>query len=336
MICFTAFTRRGVALALRARDALGEGQVWTLPKFRQEGVECYESLSDWTEEQFAQNHDLVFVGAAGIAVRSIAPCVRDKWSDPAVLSMDEQGNYVIPLLSGHAGGANRLARRLSRLIGAVPVISTATDLHQLFAVDEWAVRSGIPVADPAAAKAISAALLEGEKLGFFSELSHGPLPEGFEERPFAPDLALTCRAAERFPERTLVLHPRLLTVGLGCKAGTSTDALEEAVSSVLREHGLARESVATLASIDLKRGEAGLLALSERWGVPLSFYSAEALSDLPGVFTASDFVQSVTGVDNVCERSAVLSAGNGALMVLKTRFPGITVAVARRDCFFEF
>lgn len=336
MICFTAFTRRGVALALRLCSALGEGEVWALPKFRQAGLLCYESLADWTEQKFAQNYDMVFVGATGIAVRSIAPHVRDKWSDPAVLSVDEWGSYVIPLLSGHAGGANRLARRLAGLIGAVPVISTATDLNHLFAVDEWAVRNSIPVTKPNAAKAISAALLEGERVGFASELPHGPLPDGVEERPFAPDFALTCRVKTRFPDRTLVLHPRLLTVGIGCRTGTSVDTLEEAVCAVLSEHGLAWESVAALASIDLKRAEAGLWALAERWGVPIYFYSAGELADLPGVFTGSTFVESVTGVDNVCERSAVLCAGNGKLMVLKTCFPGITVAIARKDCFYEF
>lgn len=336
MICFTGFTRQGVALALRLCSALGEGEVWALPKFRQVGLLCYESLSDWTEEKFAQDYDMVFVGATGIAVRAIAPYVCDKWSDPAVLSVDELGCYVIPLLSGHAGGANRLARHLAALIGAVPVISTATDLHHLFSVDEWAVRQGIPVTDPEAAKAVSAALLEGERVGFASELPHGPLPEGVEERPFAPDFALTCRTGGRFPDRTLVLHPRLLTVGIGCKAGTGVDALERAVKAVLSEHGLAWESVAALASIDLKRSEAGLWKLAERWGLPIYFYSAEELSLLPGVFTGSPFVESVTGVDNVCERSAVLSAVNGKLMVLKTCFPGVTVAVARKDCFFEF
>lgn len=336
MIRLTAFTLRGVELALHICSALGEGEVWTLPKFQREGVRCYRALSDWTEEQFAQKYDLIFVGATGIAVRSIAPHVRDKWSDPAVLSVDELGCYVIPLLSGHAGGANRLARRLAALMGAQPVITTATDLNQLFAVDEWAVRQGIPVTDPEAAKAISAALLEGEEVGFASELPHGPLPDGVRERPARPDFALTCRAGERFPAGTLVLHPRLLTVGIGCRRGTGVEELEAAVCAVLTEHGLARESVAAFASIDLKRSEAGLHALAERWAVPLSFYSAGELADLPGVFTASEFVRSVTGVDNVCERSALLCAEGGQLLAFKTALDGVTVAVARRPCFYEF
>ena len=335
-LCCTAFTRRGIELAQRICSALGEGEVWSLPKFASMGTECYTSLSDWTEDVFAQKHDLLFVGAAGIAVRAIAPCVRDKWSDPAVLSVDELGSYVIPLLSGHAGGANRLARRIAGCIGATPVISTATDLNQIFAVDEWAVRNGIPVTDKTAAKAISAALLEGEQLRFASELPHGPLPLGFSANAFEPDLALTCRRRERFPEKALVLHPRLLTVGLGCRRGTEVEVIEKAVLTVLQDHGLSPESVEAFASITLKQDEPGFQALSERWQLPFHFYTPEELRNLPGVFTASPFVESVTGVDNVCERSAVLCAQGGHLMALKTPMGAVTVAVARRECFFEF
>lgn len=332
----TAFTLRGVALALRLRDLLGEGQVWTKEKFKENGILCYNSLSHWTGEQFRLGNDIIFVSAAGIAVRAIAPYVRDKLTDPAVVSVDELGQFVVPLLSGHVGGANRLARRVANLLGAVPVISTATDLNRCFAVDEWAAAQGMTIENRSAAKAVSAALLAGESVGFWSELPHDQLPEGVTDNPGVPGFAVTCETETRFPAGMLVLHPQLLAVGIGCKKDLPPEQVEETVSMVLKEHNLSPKSVFALASIDLKQDEEGIRRLGMRWGVPCRFYSAAQLTGVPGNFTPSSFVQTVTGVDNVCERSAVLCAENGELLVHKTARNGVTVAVARKPCFVRF
>lgn len=335
-LALTAFTRRGVTLALRLRDLLGEGEVWTLVQFAREGVRVYASLSDWTAERFAQNYGLVYVGAVGIAVRAIAPCVRDKRTDPPVLAVDEGGRWVVPLLSGHVGGANALARRAAALLGAEAVLTTATDVRGLFAVDQWAAEHGMTIPDPAAAKRVSAALLEGRTVGFVSELPHGPLPAQVAEGESVPGFAVSCRGGDCFPPGMLVLHPKLLSVGVGCKRGTSVQRLEAAVRGALLDAHLALESMEALASIDRKSDEPGLLALAERWGVPCRFYTADELRAVPGAFTASAFVQSVTGVDNVCERSAVRSAEGGTLLVRRRAGDGVTVAVARKVCFYSF
>lgn len=335
-IALTAFTRRGVTLALRIQDVLGEGIVWTLPKFARAGVFCYDFLSQWTEERFAAGDDLIFVGAAGIAVRSIAPFLRDKRSDPAVLVMDEGGRFVIPILSGHVGGANALAHRVAQAIGAVPVITTATDVNGRFAVDQWAAEHDISIPNPAAAKAISAALLAGKTVGFWSELPHGPLPQGVAEGIMIPGFALTCQEDSRFPAGALVLHPKLLTIGVGCKRGVQAECLEKALTSALSERNLSQDSIAALATIDRKRDEPGLLELAQKWRLPLRCFSAEELNAVPGAFTQSAFVRSVTGVDNVCERSAVLAAEGGELLVPKRAGDGITVAIAQKKVIYDF
>ena len=161
-----AFTRRGAALGRSLADALG-GTLHVPARFAPEvGAEAYFSLEGWTAWAWARADALVFVGAAGIAVRAIAPHVRDKFSDPAVVSVDEAGRFAVPLLSGHVGGANELARRVAALTGGQAAVSTATDVNGLFAVDVWARERGMAITDRALAKEVSAALLEGRPVGF--------------------------------------------------------------------------------------------------------------------------------------------------------------------------
>ena len=128
-------------------------------------------LSEWTKGGFSADDALIFVGACGIAVRSIAPYVRDKFQDPAVVCVDEAGQFVIPLLSGHVGGANRLAEMVASGIGAVPVVTTATDVEKKFAVDVFAKDHGFVITDRKLAKEISADILAGEPVGVFSQIS---------------------------------------------------------------------------------------------------------------------------------------------------------------------
>ncbi|MCD7888157.1 MAG: cobalamin biosynthesis protein [Clostridiales bacterium] len=334
-LVLTAFTQRGTALACRLAAALG-GTVYTLPKFQREGTETYVSLSQWTGERFAAGDDIIFVSAVGVAVRTIAPFLQDKFVDPAILAVDEAGRFVVPILSGHVGGANRLARQVGQIIGATAVVSTATDVNGRFAVDEWAAARGLPITDRVAAKAISAALLAGEPVGFASEFPHDPLPEGVTEEPITPGFAVTCRSDSAFPAGTLVLHPRALAVGIGCKKNLPSERVAEVVSDLLRRRGLALESVCCLASIDLKREDAGIRRLAEQLDVPCLFYTAEELAAAEGTFPGSAFVRSVTGVDSVCDRAACLAAEGGPLLVEKTARDGVTVAVARRDYFVRF
>ncbi|MCD8050233.1 MAG: cobalt-precorrin 5A hydrolase [Clostridiales bacterium] len=334
-LVLTAFTQRGTTLACRIASVLG-GQVYTLPKFRREGMNTYSSLSRWTGEHFAAGDDIIFVSAVGIAVRAVAPYLQDKFTDPAILAVDEAGQFVVPVLSGHVGGANRLARQVAQSIGATAVISTATDVNGRFAVDEWAAAQGLPITDRVAAKAISAALLAGEPVGFTSEFSHEPLPDGVTEGKTVPGFALTCREDDAFPVGTLVLHPKVLAVGIGCKKNLPPERVGEAVLAVFHRRGLALESVSCLTSIDLKREDAGIRLLAERLNVPCRFYTAEELTAAEGDFSGSAFVHSVTGVGSVCDRAACLAAENGTLLVEKTACDGVTVAVARRDYFVRF
>lgn len=360
-------------------DEIELGHVSSRERGSGDGLEpLQESLRQWTEDAFAGCDALVYVGATGIAVRSIAPFLRSKTSDPAVLCVDELGKFVIPLVSGHIGGANALAAQLADELGAVAVITTATDLNGRFAVDVFARKNRLWISDMKLAKLISADVLDGQRIGFVSDFPvAGEAPKELEvaEAPKLPKEPETAEALEnnipargvrecrrgicvtldetKHPyEQTLTLVPRIVSVGVGCKKGTDPSAIERKIYAALCSCGLSIHSVERLASIDLKAREPGLCAFARKHGIEFVTYTAQELLDAPGEFSESLFVESVTGVSNVCERSAVLASGSGKptkhsdiqtgehsamlasggkLIQRKIAEDGVTVALAVRD-----
>ena len=324
-----AFTKAGCALAKKLADGLGlgSGSVCGPARFADElGIDAYGSLDAWTQAHFTTDDALIFVGASGIAVRAIAPHVRDKFSDPAVVSVDEAGRFVVPLLSGHVGGANELAREVAAITGGQAAVSTATDVNGLFAVDEWAARHGFAILERSIAKEISAALLDGRPVGFRSDFELDEKPSSVTEG--AADIGFVVSlddSAMPFP-RTLHLVPRVATVGVGCRKGTDPSALEQAVADALAEANVSAKAVTAIASIDVKKDELAILELASKMGWSPVFYTADELAAVPGEFSSSDFVKRTVGVDNVCERAACASGGE--LVLGKQAGGGITVAIA--------
>ena len=324
-LAFAAFTQRGEALARRLAEQFG-GSVTRIDKGN--------SLTAWTAQAFTACEGLVFVGAVGIAVRAIAPHLRHKSTDPAVVAMDEGGRFAIPLVSGHLGGANQLAQEIAAYLGATPVITTATDGRGLFAVDSWAKAQGCLVKEPERIKLVSSKVLDGKQISL-----HCPWPI-FGEKPEEVFLAEEgeCDAAVTFDrEKNSALHliPKALTLGVGCRKGTSQADLESAWQAFLTEQKFALEAFGQAASIDLKAHEPGLLAFCAAHGWDLQTYSAEELAQVPGDFTPSPFVAQVTGVDNVCERAAIRASG-GVLRQKKWKGTGVTFAVALAPLHFDW
>lgn len=321
---FLAFTDRGESLARDLARALG-GEAMRSGK--------PETLREWTEKRFVSGGALVFVGAVGIAVRAIAPYVDKKWKDPAVVAVDECGRFAIPLLSGHLGGANRLARAIAELCGATPVVTTATDLHGLFAVDDWARTQNLRVVEPERIRTVSAKVLAGGTLHLYSRFPIEGTPPDEVELLSAPPAGESSPASDVFLSvhrengESLHLAPRAVVLGVGCRRGISRESIEDAFAAFLAESGLLPQSVRAVASIDLKKDEEGLLAFCRAHGWPLETRSAQELNETPGGFTPSPFVQSVTGTDNVCERSAAAVSG-GKILHRKRSLGGVTMAAA--------
>lgn len=322
------FTEGGKALAQRLSGTLNA----SLEK--PASGELYPRVAD-----LFQNSDaLLFIGACGIAVRAIAPLVVSKTSDPAVVVMDEQGKYIIPLLSGHIGGANQLAHRLAAMTGGTAVITTATDVNGRFSVDAWAARHGLYMDSMKNAKAFSARILQKD-LPLYSDFAcSGALPSGlFWGKEGEVGVAVTCRTSVQPFSVSLRVVPRILHVGIGCKKGTPEASIHAAIQQALAQESLDPHAVCSLASIDVKKNEDGLLRCALALGLPLRFYTAQELEAVEGRFSASPYVKSIVGVDNVCERAACKSAGSGAMLLLsKTILNGVTVAVAQEKWSVSF
>ena len=299
-----------------------------------------ESLRSWTGKQFAACDALIFIGATGIAVRAIAPFVKSKAEDPAVLCMDDQGNYVISLLSGHLGGANELAREVAALCGAVPVVTTATDAGKRFSVDDYARRENLYLDNLVLAKRISAEILENRAVGLYSEFEiSGRIPEELSLRKQG-EIGISIALDEKIAafSKTLHLIPRIAVLGIGCRKGTAKEQIESLVKKICKEKEISVHSIGKVASIDLKKEEAGLLGFCRDLGLPLLTYGSEELAGVccEDGFSESEFVKSVTGVGNVCERCALKASGQNKLFERKRGENGVTAAIALVDYQVKF
>lgn len=307
------------------------------------------SLRDWTGRRFAESDAIIFIGACGIAVRSIAPFVSSKKTDPAVVVIDEQGKFAISLLSGHIGGANELTEEISNLLHATPVITTATDINNKFAVDVFAKTNGCYISDMTMAKEISAALINGNSVGFASDFPWvGEIPKELQlldeedETKEKPEMGIyVTNSYLKHPfVHTLYLVPKIITLGVGCKKDTPADIVEKVVRKACDELLIPSVSMELVASIDLKKEEQGILEYCKERNLPFETYSAEQLKEVEGSFAESKFVEETTGVDNVCERSAILGSSKHGeksnLILRKYAEDGVTAALARRKWSVQF
>jgi len=298
------------------------------------GISVQGSLSDGIGEWFGKVDAVVFFCAVGIAVRMIAPYLHHKSVDPAVVAIDEAGKFCIPILSGHMGGANELAKRIAAGLGAVSVITTATDRENKFSVDDFARKNKLTISSWELAKEISADILEGKYIKMDSEYPvGGECPREVQLSEGLTGKGRICISPHvltgRYTEKILQLIPKWYVVGIGCRKDTAKGQIAAAVEKFLEEEGILPEAVESLASIDLKKGEQGLLDYCREKELPFLTYPAEVLQRAEGAFSESAFVEQVTGVSCVCERSAV-TAAQGELLCRKRIYGGVTIALAAR------
>lgn len=297
------------------------------------------TAADHVKECFCKDA-LIFIGAAGIAVRMIAPLVCHKTTDPCVLVLDELGKFVIPVLSGHIGGGNELALKIAGYLESTPAITTATDINHLFAVDSFAAKNQLTIDSLPLAKHISAALLAGQAVSICSDQKiRGILPDCLtlcspKEIPkTAYSIRITANTKNpctqtAFPDNTLRLIPKCIILGIGCRKGTCCQQIEDMVLSSLEDYALDIRSVFGVASIDLKEKETGLLQFCKKYRLSFTTYTAAELEQVSGSLSSSDFVKKVTGVSNICERSALAGNNKARLIMPKQAGNGVTAAAA--------
>lgn len=315
-LAIIALTRGGRELAARLA-----------PRLQAEVIDsCPLGLAQTLAQIWPCCRGLVLIMAAGIAVRGLAPLLRDKLTDPGVVVLDETGRFAVSLLSGHLGGGNALARQVAALTGGQAVITTASDSLGLTALDLWARHHSLVLAQ-GTLTATSAALVNNGAIKVFSDLP-GDLPPDFTvvTNPAQAELIISNRLPAAGSCQT-VLCPRNLTMGIGCNRGTSAMQIEAAAQGTCRQSGLFFQAVGRLASIDLKQDEQGLLQFAAAHGLDLQWYDADLLNSVPGV-SLSSAAKKATGAQAVAEPAALLAAGHHTLLIRKTKWKDVTIALA--------
>jgi cobalt-precorrin 5A hydrolase len=334
-------TRGALALGRRLSPCLPGCDLYLNRRFEADAAQnehwIEPPLGELAAELFRRYDCLVWIMACGIVVRGIAPLLRDKASDPAVLVIDERGRFVVSLLSGHLGRANDDARRIATLLGAEPVITTATDVAGSLAVDTLAMRLDCAIDDLEAAKRVTAEIVDGGPVGLTvpwpldTALPDNILPVWAEDdlREYRGLIVVSETPPERRHRDQVWLIPRRIVAGVGCRRGKCAADIVAAIRSALDEAALDIRALCALASINLKADEAGLIDAAQSLGVPLRIVSRDDVERLDAAYGASEFVRSAIGVGGVCEPAALLCSG-GPLIAPKRGGNGVTVALARR------
>lgn len=346
-VAIISVTKNGARLAGRLAGRLGcEAELYAKTgRGEAAAATAYDSLSELVGAICANYDGLIFIMAAGIVVRVIAPHIRDKRSDPAVVVMDETGQYAISLLSGHLGGANDLAWQVARAVGAKPVITTATDVLQRPAADVLAVRLGLKIEPFDRLKAINAAIVDGEQVAFFIDRDlanldyylHLAADAGVEladmERLDAGEYAAAVVVTDKqltLQKQHIFLRPPTLAVGVGCRRGATGADIQAALGDACRRIGRSKLSIAAIGTCPAKENEPGLVAAAQELATQLKVFGNEELQrciDRHQLAT-SDFVKQQIGVGNVCESAALLAGQANQLLLPKTVYNNITIAIA--------
>jgi len=344
-----AVTPNGAKLADRLADSLPDADIYVSQNLAEKKSShlVFERLSAALEEKFRQYTGHIFIMSTGIVVRLLAPLIQTKTRDPAVVVVDDRGKNAISLLSGHIGGANELTRKIAPIIEANPVVTTATDINEVPAIDLLAMAKELVIENPDAIKTVNMALLRGEKIRVhdpfyfladsltnsesrtYRDFMYHIHKKSQENEIINNSFVYIDDAVVELPPQVLILRPPSLVAGIGCNRDTAGEEISAHLKAVLESHRLASASLKCLASIDVKDGEAGLIAVAESLDLPIVFFKREELNQVKGIKNPSPVVEKHVGVKSVCEAAAILAARNGTLIVPKQTTKNVTLAIAR-------
>lgn len=349
-IVIITITRNGARLGARLKSGFAEADFYALPKYLgtagKSALALEEELGSLFERLWPDVDGFVCIMATGIVIRSIAPFLKSKTSDPAVVVMDDAGKFSISLLSGHLGGANELAERCAFIAGARAVITTATDANGLPSFDMLARENGWIIEDISRIKTLNALLLDDEKIavvddtGLVRAFFHGQGRLQFHDsfiaglRSEAKGFLFVTNSIippQLRAESLLVLRPKNIALGIGCNSGTSADEIEGVIFSCLKRLLLSPASIAVIATAEAKRGEAGLIETAERFAVPLICYSSHELNDVDVPSPPSDHALEAIGAKGVAEPAAIIASAGGRLLLKKIKSGNVTLAIAEKE-----
>lgn len=297
---------------------------------------CKEfKIKDAAENAFIKDTPIVFITSTGIAVRAIAPFIRSKTTDPAVIVIDSCSKYVISLLSGHLGGANKLTEEIAILLKAIPIITTATDNMGIKAPDIIAKENNLVIDSLKAAKDIAALLVEGRDVGFLEDEETIKLPKGYVDynKPWQGLVYVTDKTFEEKKDfyltdkKYLKLIKRDIILGIGCKKNYDENEMKQKVLNVLIKLNIDKRAVKTIATVDIKKEEKAIIELSKELKCDMVTYSVEDLKKVAYKYQGSEFVEKTIGVKAVCEPCVELSLGK--LITGKLNLEGMTLCIGR-------
>jgi cobalt-precorrin 5A hydrolase len=340
-IAIWVITPNGVNIARRIAALLPDADAHMSGRLNEAAIEklTFDKLSEEIAEKFNKYSGHIFIMSTGIVVRVIAPLIQNKTKDPAIVVIDDLGKHAISLLSGHLGGANALTLQVAEIIGARPVITTATDVNRRPAIDVLAKEKNMVIENPRAIKTVNMALLTDQKV-----YVHDRFAMLQDEIPNAIQLAeevliklkdhtaaifVGDRQIELSPH-VLILRPATLVAGIGCNRNTPMEEIKDLLVEVLKKNNLANGCLNRIATIDLKADEPGLIELAKDLNLPIEFYSRDELNSVKDIQTPSTMVEKHVGVKSVCEAAAILASQMGSLIVSKQTTPNVTVAIARK------
>lgn len=349
-----AITKHGAAMARRLAERLPGSDLYLMDKFAQgdegeKGIRLFSgSVRGVLADLFRRYDGLVLFISLGATVRMLAPLLKDKKTDPAVVVVDDRGMHAISVLSGHLGGANTLARRVASLLGARPVITTASDVSRTIAVDLFGRAFGWEIENFDKVTPVSAAVVNEERVAVVQESGEPdwwpydtPLPGNIRvyrsaEEALAADfdaaLVVTHRLLTGEEETALLANgvlyrPKVIVLGIGCNRGTPMEEIEGVVLDTLEQLRLSVKSVRNIATIELKKDEPGLIALAEKYGWPIDVYTPEELNSVP-LEDPSETVFRYTGAYGVSEPAALLSSGADSPLLRKKKSGNVTLSIA--------
>lgn len=343
-IALFCLTPGGVALAQRLRD-LVPLTCFTSEKLLQPGfIPFGGSFARTVEQAFSEYSALVFIAATGIVVRVIAPLLNDKLHDPAVVVMDERAEHVISLLSGHLGGANELTRQIAQLLNADPVITTATDVNQLAALDTLAAKLDATLLDfRQTVKTINQMLVSQKRVGLWWDRDFTQNAERYDTRGFihvdnldalpALDALVCVTLRDVLPTQAIPLYklvPKRVVAGIGCRRDTPPQTVAKLLNQQLAENHFDPLALRAIGSVSLKQDEPALLELAQRCQIPFNIFSVDQLAEHEKRFPASEFVRQTVGVGSVSQPAAWLMS-NGNLVGNTLREQGVTITLGVSD-----
>ena len=331
-------TKSGAELGRKLSDKIPGSVLYTLPgRGDYLSEEIKGSLKEFTASVFNQYDIIIFIMATGIVVRTISGLINDKETDPGVLVMDEKGKFVISLLSGHLGGANMGAEYVAGLTGATAVITTATDVNGMVSPDMLAVKLGAVIDDMSICKTVTAVMVNGGRVALLP-YNDMDIPHPYVSDAESADalVCITNRIAEMRKARSkgkpaVILVPRNIVIGAGCRKGCDPSALQGFIEEELNLLGIDRRAVGAVASIDIKTDEPAIRLAAELFIAEALFFTAESLIEVEHMFECSDFVRETTGAGSVAEPSAWLGSGcSGTMLLHKKKREGMTLAIAEK------